>query len=146
MVVTVDRFFSKKLDRKISPCIEIQHVYIFLSFEVTSGAMSTVVDTSGDEDGKGSLFRSLQLRELQKLALTDRQILQGYCITAFFFFIGVLYIYAAFVSKFLPDTGNTVIDAVKYDQFFCYLVPLSILPTYAVIYLNWLAMKHFEQN
>jgi hypothetical protein len=38
------------------------------------------------------------------------------------------------------------VDFIKYDEYFCYLLPLSILPTYLILYLNWLAMRHFEQN
>jgi len=54
--------------------------------------------------------------------------------------------YAGVISKFLPDTGIILLDDIKYDYYYCYLVPLTILPTYMVIYLNWLSMKFFEFN
>mmetsp|Transcript_13707 Transcript_13707/g.30223 ORF Transcript_13707/g.30223 Transcript_13707/m.30223 type:complete len:119 (-) Transcript_13707:1985-2341(-) len=91
-------------------------------------------------------FKSLGLRHLGRIALPPNLDYYGYLITAYFATLGVVFAYTAFVSKLLPDSGNFVVDFIKYDEYFCYLVPLSILPTYAIIYLNWLAMRHFEQN
>ena len=65
---------------------------------------------------------------------------------AVFAAFGAIFLYTAIISKLLPDTGYFVIDFIKHDYYFCYLIPLSIVPTYAVVYLNWLAMRHFEQN
>ena len=59
-----------------------------------------------------------------------------------------LYIYAAYVSKssLIPSTGYWLLDEMKDDHYYCYLIPIMILPTYIVIYLNWLSMRVFESN
>jgi Phosphatidylinositol N-acetylglucosaminyltransferase subunit Y len=57
-----------------------------------------------------------------------------------------LFSYSAFVSKLMPDTGILVLDFMKHDYYFCYLFPLMLLPTYIVVYINWLAMKFFKNN
>ena len=59
---------------------------------------------------------------------------------------GITFLYAALVSKMLPYSGYSFLDAIKNDEFFCYFIPLSILPTYLVIYLVWLSMTFFENN
>jgi hypothetical protein len=91
-------------------------------------------------------FKSLGLRHMGRIKIPPNLDYYGYLITAYFALFGVVYAYTAFISKLLPDSGIDVVDFVKHDQYFCYLCPLSILPTYAIIYLNWLAMRHFEQN
>jgi len=91
-------------------------------------------------------FKSLGLRHIFFIPKLQSNQYIGHTIILFFIGIGCLFVYAAFISKLLPDTNNYVLDFIKHDYYFCYLIPLSILPTYAVIYLNWLAMKHFEQN
>lgn len=64
------------------------------------------------------------------------------CSSLFFF----IYLYMSFFSKWLPDSDIFLLDLIKYDHYFCYLLPLFIIPTYSVIYLNWLSISHFEQN
>ena len=59
---------------------------------------------------------------------------------------GFLFLYAAFLSKLMPETGIEILDFMKYDYYYCYLVPLSILPTFIVVYLNWLSINYFEHN
>jgi len=56
----------------------------------------------------------------------------------------MFYIYAAFFSKLLPATGHALLDAVRDDHFYCFLLPLCALPTYLILYLNWLSMRVFE--
>lgn len=91
-------------------------------------------------------FRALGLRHFGRLPIPKGVKFYGQVITAVFAAFGLLFFYAAVISKILPDSGNVVIDFIKYDYYFCYLIPLAIVPTYMVIYLNWLAMRHFEQN
>ncbi|RKP26975.1 phosphatidylinositol N-acetylglucosaminyltransferase subunit Y-domain-containing protein [Syncephalis pseudoplumigaleata] len=54
--------------------------------------------------------------------------------------------YAAFVSKWMPDTGSAILDWIRNDQYYCLLVPLSLpLFIYAVT-CNWMGMKLFRHN
>ena len=52
--------------------------------------------------------------------------------------------YAAFISKLLPPSGHALLDWVRADRFYCFLLPLGALPTYLILYLNWLSMRIFE--
>lgn len=108
-----------------------------------SSRMSESTDVLGFGE---SSFQSLGLRHFGRLSLPKNVDYYGYAITCSFVAIGIVYLYTAFVSKLLPDTGYFLLDFFKYDYYFCFLIPLSIIPTYMVIYLNWLAMRHFEQN
>lgn len=94
-----------------------------------------------------NLFDDLELRNIHDLKIENAHLgFYGYLIIAMSCFCGSLYLYAAFISKLLPDTGAVVLDMIKNDYYICYLIPLIIPPTYAVIYLNWLSIRHFEQN
>jgi hypothetical protein len=94
------------------------------------------------------ILENLGIRRIDKIQISDFPSLQKVCrAIALLSVIGfVLFVYSALVSKCLPDTGVYIVDAVKYDYYFCYLIPLMILPTYIVIYLQWLSMKMFEYN
>ena len=50
------------------------------------------------------------------------------------------------LSKLLPRTGISVLDAVRDDEYYCFLVPLTIVPTLVAIYLNWVGMMFFKHN
>ena len=108
--------------------------------------MFKIMEDTSDIRNCEESFKRLGLRHFGRITIPTNLDLYGYVITSFFALVGALFVYTAFISKLLPDTGNFVLDFFKYDYYFCFLVPLSILPTYAVIYLNWLAMRHFEQN
>lgn len=68
----------------------------------------------------------------------------GMLLVAASYIFFVLSIYALVVSKLLPDTGNPILDAIKYDWYYCMLVP-SLVPTTTIfIYVNWVSMKFFR--
>ena len=92
-------------------------------------------------------FAQLGIRHVGRLRINPNHLLIcGYGLVILFSLLGVVFCYTAFISKLLSDSGNLVIDMIKHDYYFCYLFPLLTLPTYAVVYLNWLAFMHFEQN
>lgn len=98
-------------------------------------------------DREAALFRELGLRrQPSRFHFTSKTKWFGYLLLIGSLLFGFIFFYAAIFSKLLPDTGIYVLDVIKYDYYFCYLIPLSIIPTYAVIYLNWLSMNHFVQN
>ena len=54
--------------------------------------------------------------------------------------------YAIFMSKWLPYTGFALLDAVKDDHHYCYLM-LALIPASGIfIYANWLSLKFFRHN
>ena len=93
-----------------------------------------------------ALFTKLGLRHLGRLQYSSRTKYYGYGVIVISILIGLSFLYAAFISKSLPDSGIHVLDGIKHDHYFCYLLPLTILPTILARYINWLARQHFEQN
>lgn len=104
------------------------------------------MDTNLHRRNNEELFIFLGLRSQDKLQYGSNAAFHGYLLIVGSSLLGVLFLYAAFISKLLPDTGNYILDAVKYDKYFCFLLPLLLIPTSLMIFVNWLAMKHFEQN
>lgn len=105
------------------------------------------LDTDPDVLRQEELFKYLGLRHLGKLQSSATfSTALGYVLiaTAALSFIGFLY--ATYFSKILPFTGIEWLDAIKRDRYFCYLIPLSLLPTSILLYIHWLAKRHFQQN
>ncbi|KAI9146147.1 phosphatidylinositol N-acetylglucosaminyltransferase subunit Y-domain-containing protein [Paraphysoderma sedebokerense] len=65
-------------------------------------------------------------------------------ITSAFTFVGGLY--STVISKWMPYTGIEILDLIKRDEYYCYLVPLTLPVTIAFIHLNWLGMKLFRHS
>ena len=91
-------------------------------------------------------FQELGLRNIGKIQTPSNATCQGIVILLCVVTFGSVYLYAAIISKILPDSGFPVLDIVKEDTYFCYLAPLILLPTVIMIYLNWLSFEHFRQN
>lgn len=49
-------------------------------------------------------------------------------------------------SKFLPRTGNPLVDFISKDWYYSLLLPMSVPVTLVGLYLNWLALKFFKHN
>lgn len=49
-------------------------------------------------------------------------------------------------SKFLPPTGNALVDAISHDWYYSQLVVLTIPVTLVAVFVNWLSMKFFRHN
>ena len=54
--------------------------------------------------------------------------------------------YAVIVSPFLPHFDVWILDAIKDDEYYCILLPMTIVPSVLVLYLNWLGMKFYRHN
>ncbi|KAI8886213.1 hypothetical protein K501DRAFT_292922 [Backusella circina FSU 941] len=76
----------------------------------------------------------------------DITYLYGYCLlfATFIFFIGCLY--AMFGSKYMPDTGIKLLDWIKYDNYYCLLIPITAIVWIYFILWNWMGMKFFRHN
>ena len=97
---------------------------------------------------KSDLFKRLNLRDFRN---NEPQSNLSYEVPAYFVIVLatvflIVFIYASFISAFLPDFGVPVLDNLKNDQYYIYLLPTMILPTYIIIYLNWLSIKMFVHN
>ncbi|KAI9183956.1 hypothetical protein H9P43_003008 [Blastocladiella emersonii ATCC 22665] len=57
-----------------------------------------------------------------------------------------VFVYCAVVSKVLPPTGYWLLDAVRDDRYYCYLVPLIVPVTVYHVIWNWFGIKLFKHN
>ncbi|CAM9671918.1 unnamed protein product [Ectocarpus sp. 6 AP-2014] len=55
-------------------------------------------------------------------------------------------LYAIVFSKLMPSMGHPLLDAVREDSHYCYLVPLTIYPSCAALYMSWVSLKFFRHN
>jgi hypothetical protein len=99
-----------------------------------------------EHDDINAKLKSLGLRTTHAAQYSSFDGVMGVFLIVSACFCGSVYFYAAILSKFLPHTGNVYLDAVKDDDYYCYLIPLSIIPTYIIVYLNWACMKLYESN
>lgn len=98
--------------------------------------------------GKAELFKRLKLRDFRNNEPQSSAIheFRAYILIVFAITCTIIFLYASFLSKLVPDTGIFVLDFVKYDYYYCFLIPTMIIPTFVIIYLNWLSMRIFEHN
>jgi hypothetical protein len=54
--------------------------------------------------------------------------------------------YTMVISKLFPDMGIPFIDYIKHDEYYCLLIPSSIIATWIFVYVNWFAFKFFRHN
>lgn len=92
------------------------------------------------------VLQDFNVRDINSLKTTIGLQTFGYFFLGFAFVSGLMYIYAVFLSKLLPLTGFSWFDVIAKDHFFIYFIPLAIIPSYIIIYLNWLTINHFKQN
>lgn len=104
------------------------------------------VSDSSNSINQEELFKELGLRHLISFQLPASLHLTGLVLIVLSVLVLVISLYTILISKLMPYTGIVALDFVKDDEYFCYLLPLLILPTFSVVYLNWLAMNHFQQN
>eukprot|EP00752_Nemacystus_decipiens_P004603 g4202.t1 len=55
-------------------------------------------------------------------------------------------LYAIVFSKLMPPMGHPLLDAIREDSHYCYLVPLTIYPSCAALYMSWVSLKFFRHN
>jgi len=54
--------------------------------------------------------------------------------------------YAMVVSKFMPETGNKLLDWIRDDDYYCILIPSTLVATVYTVTANWLGLKIFRHN
>ncbi|KAJ1911855.1 hypothetical protein IWQ60_009943 [Tieghemiomyces parasiticus] len=70
----------------------------------------------------------------------------GYVLLVVTFVVFAVGVYTTMVSKVLPVTGNRFLDAVRDDQYYCLLAPLTLTVAFYTVIWNWLGMKIFRHN
>ncbi|RKP35994.1 phosphatidylinositol N-acetylglucosaminyltransferase subunit Y, partial [Dimargaris cristalligena] len=70
----------------------------------------------------------------------------GYVLLIATFVFFALGLYTTTISKFMPVTGNRLLDAIREDQYYCLLAPLTLTVAFYTLIWNWLGMKIFRHN
>ena len=66
-------------------------------------------------------------------------------VASLFLFVALSFWMAA--SKLLPPTGNSLIDWMRTDDYYCFLVPLSLVPVSLFAnYLRWATYSLLSTN
>lgn len=92
-------------------------------------------------------FRQKIIQDVKQDSHSDNlTVLSGWLllIITYILFIGLMY--AIFISKWMPDTGHSLLDAIKRDNYYCLLVPLTLPVSIIMVFVNWLGMKFFRHN
>lgn len=66
------------------------------------------------------------------------------CFVVFGFVSFPLFVCAAIVSKFFPESSNPIVAAIQRDRYYCFLLPLTLPILFVAIYFHWLSMKLFK--
>lgn len=76
----------------------------------------------------------------------DWTYLWGYLFLGTTFFIFATSMYATVFSKFMPMTGNKILDYISRDTYYCVLVPLTLPVAVWWAFWNWMGLKTFRTN
>ncbi|KAI9256316.1 phosphatidylinositol N-acetylglucosaminyltransferase subunit Y-domain-containing protein, partial [Helicostylum pulchrum] len=74
----------------------------------------------------------------------DSTYLYGYALLIFTFIMFTASFYSMLVSPYMPDTNIKLLDWVKYDNYYCLLLPITALVFFYWIMWNWMGMKFFR--
>ncbi len=115
-----------------------------------SRAIAAEPSEGGDEDSRAQQQQQ-QLEEEEDSTsaqtVSDSRIVRnGYVLLAVSVLFFVVSMYTLIASKLMPDTGHFVLDAIKHDRYYSFLVPLTLVATLVTVYLNWLSLKFFRHN
>ena len=59
----------------------------------------------------------------------------------------VILIFWIVIAKMLPPTSSPLIEWMRNDEYYCFLVPLAIMPTsFLYRFLSWLSYQHFKMS
>ena len=101
---------------------------------------------SGDNQKEGDKIEGEIIKGSERENELGLLIIYGYCLITVGFVFFTWCIYSMIISKLLPYTNNILLDMIKDDTFYCFLIPLSIPIIYFSIYWNWICMKYFKHN
>ncbi|ORE11799.1 hypothetical protein BCV72DRAFT_197216 [Rhizopus microsporus var. microsporus] len=81
-----------------------------------------------------------------ELITMDNTYLYGYALLFTTFITFFISVYSIIASKYMPYTGNRILDWIKQDNYYCLLVPITAIAWIYWILWNWMGMKFFRHN
>ncbi|KDO18620.1 hypothetical protein SPRG_16050 [Saprolegnia parasitica CBS 223.65] len=74
----------------------------------------------------------------------------GYVIVGLSFAFFMTFLYLIVVAKLLPPSDDParfpMMETIRQDHFYCYLIPLTIPAGFIAMYINWVSLKYFRHN
>lgn len=129
--------------------------------------ISTTVNTSNNtitnSNGQPNYARRMTIHLPE--TIPDKTYLYGYALLAATIFMFVASFYTIIVSKYIPDSNLKVtelyllskgpfilmyffqiLNRIKYDDYYCFLIPTTGLVWIYWVMWNWMGMKFFRHN
>ncbi|KAI9031154.1 phosphatidylinositol N-acetylglucosaminyltransferase subunit Y-domain-containing protein [Hyaloraphidium curvatum] len=76
----------------------------------------------------------------------DSTWLWGLALLALSGFVFVFGLYAAVIAPFMPETGVKLLDLIREDRYYSFLVPLTLPVTVILMVVNWVGFKVYRHN
>ena len=107
-------------------------------------------DDDDDLSEKASVKNKVSLQKLVRQTKYESNAtdgILGYALIITAVLIFTYSLYAFIISKlFMPYTGNKILDWIKDDEYYCCLIPCTMLSTVIFMYFNWVSMKYFRHS
>ncbi|KAI8090215.1 phosphatidylinositol N-acetylglucosaminyltransferase subunit Y-domain-containing protein [Gilbertella persicaria] len=78
--------------------------------------------------------------------IPDTTYLYGYALLGASFFFFTFSVYSIVASEYMPDVHIKFLDWVKYDDYYCLLIPITAIVWIYWVLWNWMGMKFFRHN
>ena len=106
------------------------------------------INTFGSEKNSGEKPKLLeQLIKEAKYGSNETDDIIGYLLILIGALIFVGSTYCMIIAKvFMPYTGNIILDKIKDDEHYIFLLPSMLLIILVFAYWNWVSMKLFRHN
>jgi len=113
------------------------------------GSLSTLGDSDDINEISAKMTKNQgQIYETREEILHENHIAEiiGCFFIGFAAFLFIMVLYALIVSPLIGSTGHVLLDFIREDFYYCFLFPLLMPTTFAMIYLNWVSIKFFRHS
>mmetsp|Transcript_18606 Transcript_18606/g.25797 ORF Transcript_18606/g.25797 Transcript_18606/m.25797 type:complete len:114 (-) Transcript_18606:52-393(-) len=100
--------------------------------------------TNGWRQTKGQAFQYICSPEVEESFNYFKLRLWGLALLLCALGVALLGTYSLVISKVTEASGIGALDLIKFDRYYCLLIPMTIPVSLVAVYLNWLSMKFFK--
>lgn len=113
------------------------------------GSISTLPDSDDICDVSTKIAKKQsQFYEQREDLLHDNHITEivGFFLIGLSALLFVLVLYALIFSPLVGSTEHVLLDFIREDTYYCFLIPLLIPTTVIILYVNWVSVKFFRHT
>ncbi|KAI8977989.1 phosphatidylinositol N-acetylglucosaminyltransferase subunit Y-domain-containing protein [Pilobolus umbonatus] len=78
--------------------------------------------------------------------VSDTTYIYGYLLLFLTLSVFMISTYSIVASQYMPLTGNSILDWIKSDDYYCLLIPITAIVWIYWVIWNWMGMKFFRHN